>query len=40
MELAADSMKSGKAMGKLEQLVKFSGGSLEGARERYAEKKK
>jgi len=40
IELAADSIRSGKAMGKLEQMVKFSGGSLEGARERYAEQKK
>jgi anthranilate phosphoribosyltransferase len=39
-ELAAASIKSGKAMGKLEQMVKFSGGSLEGARERYAKQKK
>ena len=40
IELAASSIKSGKAMGKLEQMVKFSGGSLEGARERYAKQKK
>jgi len=39
-ELAADSIKSGKAMAKLEQMVKFSGGSLEGARERYAKQKR
>jgi anthranilate phosphoribosyltransferase len=35
-ELATDSIKSGRAMGKLEKMIKFSGGSLEGARERYA----
>jgi anthranilate phosphoribosyltransferase len=40
IELAAASIKSGRAMGKLEQMVKFSGGSLEGARERYAKQKK
>ena len=40
IELAAASIKSGRAMEKLEQMVKFSGGSLEGARERYASKKK
>jgi anthranilate phosphoribosyltransferase len=39
-ELAASSIKSGKAIGKLEQMVKFSGGSLEGAMERYANQKK
>lgn len=39
-EMAASSIKSGRAMGKLEQMVKFSGGSLEGARERYAKQKK
>ena len=39
-EMAAESIKSGRAMGKLEQLVKFSGGSLDGARERYAKRKK
>ncbi len=38
-ELAASSIKSGRAIGKLEQMVKFSGGSLEGARERYAKQK-
>jgi anthranilate phosphoribosyltransferase len=40
MELAASSIKSGSAMAKLEQMVKFSGGSLEGARERYAKREK
>ncbi|HVC27137.1 MAG TPA: anthranilate phosphoribosyltransferase [Nitrososphaerales archaeon] len=40
IEVAASSIKSGKAMGKLEQMVKFSGGSLEGARERYAKRKR
>jgi anthranilate phosphoribosyltransferase len=40
LEMAASSIKSGEAMGKLEQMVKFSGGSLEGARERYAKQKK
>ena len=40
IELAASSIKSGNAMRKLEQTVKFSGGSLEGARERYAKRKK
>jgi len=40
MELAAASIRSGKAMGKLEQMVEFSGGSIEGARERYASQKK
>ena len=40
IELAASSIKSGRAMGKLEQMVKFSGGSLEGAMERYAKQKK
>ncbi len=39
IELAADSIKSGRAMSKLEQTVKFSGGSLEAARERYAKQK-
>ena len=39
IELAAASIKSGRAMRKLEQLVKFSGGSLEAARERYAKQK-
>ena len=39
VELAASSIKNGRAMGKLEQMVKFSGGSLEGARERYAKQK-
>ena len=39
-EMAATSIKSGRAMGKLEQMVKFSGGSLEGARERYEKRKK
>jgi len=39
-ELAASSIKSGRAMEKLEQMVKFSGGSLEGAMERYANQKK
>jgi len=34
-ELAASSIKSGRAMDKLEQMVKFSGGSVDGARERY-----
>lgn len=40
IELAASSIRSGKAMEKLEQLVRFSGGSLEGAKERYAKRKK
>ncbi len=40
VELATSSIKSGRAMGKLEEMVKFSGGSLEGARERYAKRKK
>ena len=40
IELANTSIKSGRAMEKLERMVKFSGGSLEGARERYASKKK
>jgi anthranilate phosphoribosyltransferase len=40
IELAASSIKSGRAMGKLEELVKFSGGSLEGANERYAKQKR
>jgi anthranilate phosphoribosyltransferase len=40
IDLASASIKSGKAMGKLEQMVKFSGGSLEGAKERYAKQKK
>ena len=39
-EMAAESIKSGRAMGKLEQMVKFSGGSLDEARERYAKRKK
>ncbi len=39
IELASVSIKSGKAMSKLEELVKFSGGSLEAARESYAKKK-
>jgi anthranilate phosphoribosyltransferase len=38
--LAATSIRSGKAMGKLEQMVKFSGGSLDEAKERYAKKRK
>jgi anthranilate phosphoribosyltransferase len=38
-ELAALSIKSGRAMEKLEQMVKFSGGSLDGAMERYAKQK-
>jgi anthranilate phosphoribosyltransferase len=40
VEMAASSIESGRAMGKLEQVVKFSGGSLEGAKERYAKRKK
>jgi anthranilate phosphoribosyltransferase len=40
VEMAASSIKSGRAMEKLEQMVKFSGGSLEGAKERYAKRKK
>ncbi len=40
VELAASSIKSGRAMAKLEQLVKFSGGSLDAARERYAKQRK
>jgi len=40
IELAESSIESGKAMGKLEQMVKFSGGSLDGAKERYAKRKK
>jgi len=40
MGLAVSSISSGGAMGKLEKLVKFSGGSIDGARERYAKKKK
>ena len=40
VEMAASSIKSGRAMGKLEEMVKFSGGSLDGARERYAKRKK
>jgi anthranilate phosphoribosyltransferase len=40
VDLAAASIKSGRAMAKLEQVVKFSGGSLDGARERYAKQKK
>jgi len=40
IEMARSSITSGRAMGKLEQMVKFSGGSLEGARERYAKRKK
>jgi len=39
VEQASSSIRSGKAMEKLEQLVKFSGGSLDGARERYAKRK-
>jgi anthranilate phosphoribosyltransferase len=39
-EQAASSIKSGRAMGKLEQMVKFSGGSVAGAMERYAKQKK
>ncbi len=38
-ELAASSIESGRAMKKLEQMVKFSGGSVEGAMERYAKQK-
>jgi anthranilate phosphoribosyltransferase len=40
IDLAASSIKSGRAMEKLEQMVKFSGGSLEGAVERYAKQKR
>lgn len=39
VELASTSIKSGMAMTKLEQAVKFSGGSLDGAREIYARQK-
>jgi anthranilate phosphoribosyltransferase len=39
-ELAANSIRSGRAMVKVEQMVKFSGGSLDGARERYAKQKR
>jgi anthranilate phosphoribosyltransferase len=39
IELAAASIESGRAMGRLEQLVKYSGGSLEGEKERYAKQK-
>ena len=39
-EEAASSIKSGKAVAKLEQTIKFSGGSVEGAMERYAKQKK
>lgn len=40
VELASSSIKSGRAMTKLDQAVKFSGGSLDEARERYAKQKK
>jgi anthranilate phosphoribosyltransferase len=40
LELAASSIKSGKAITKLEQVIRFSGGSMDGARERYAKQKK
>jgi anthranilate phosphoribosyltransferase len=40
VDLAASSIKSGRAMGKLEQMVRFSGGSLDGARERHAKQEK
>ncbi|MDG6966935.1 MAG: anthranilate phosphoribosyltransferase [Nitrososphaerota archaeon] len=40
VEMAETSIKSGRAMAKLEQVVKFSGGSLDGARERYARQKR
>jgi anthranilate phosphoribosyltransferase len=40
LEQAASSIKSGRAVGKLEQMIKFSGGSVEGAMERYAKQKK
>lgn len=40
VEMASSSIKSGRAMVKLEEMVKFSGGNLEGARERYAKRKK
>ena len=40
IELAASSIKSGRAMEKLERMVEFSGGSVEGARDRYAKQKK
>ncbi len=40
VELATTSIRSGDAMKKLEQLVKFSGGSLGEARERHAKQKK
>jgi anthranilate phosphoribosyltransferase len=33
--LAESSIRSGRAMDKLEKTVKFSGGSLDGAKERY-----
>ena len=39
VEMASSSIKSGRAMAKLEQVVNFSGGSLDGARERYGRKK-
>jgi len=36
VELATSSIRSGRAMKKLEEMVRFSGGSLGAARERYA----
>jgi anthranilate phosphoribosyltransferase len=38
VELSKESIRSGSAMSKLEQVIKFSGGSLDGAKERYARK--
>ncbi len=39
MALAESSIESGRALYKLDQMVEFSGGSLDGARERYAKQK-
>lgn len=39
-ELAAASIESGKAVEKLEQAIRFSGGSIDGAMERYAKRRK
>jgi anthranilate phosphoribosyltransferase len=40
IEIAKSSIKSGKAMGKLEELVGFSGGSIDPMMERYAKQKR
>ena len=37
-ELASESIKTGRAMAKLDELVRFSGGSLDAARERHAKR--